>query len=142
MLNTEISARRDNAISRGVGMQTQIYAKTAKNAEVWDVEGTRYIDFAAGIAVVNTGHCHPKVMAAVQEQLGNFTHTCHQVLPYENYVRLAERLNEKVPGDFAKKTAFVTTGAEAVENAIKVACLLTVCVCKNHKNISTHTAKE
>lgn len=121
MLNAEISGRRDAAISRGVGMLTQIYVERAKNAEVWDVEGNRYIDFAAGIAVVNTGHCHPKVMAAVEKQIGSFTHTCHQVLPYENYVRLAERLNDKVPGDFEKKTVFVTTGAEAVENAVKIA---------------------
>ena len=121
MLNAQISARKDNAISRGVGMQTQIYADHAKNAEVWDVEGTRYIDFAAGIAVVNTGHCHPKVMAAVTNQMGRFTHTCHQVLPYENYISLAERLNAAVSGNFEKKTVFVTTGAEAVENAIKVA---------------------
>ena len=121
MLNADVSRRRDEAISRGVGMTTQIYADRALNAEVWDIEGNRYIDFAAGIAVVNTGHCHPKVMAAVAEQLGRFTHTCHQVLPYENYVRLAERLNAAVPGDFAKKTIFATTGAEAVENAIKIA---------------------
>ncbi len=121
MLNAEIAERRIGAISQGVGMMTQIYAERAKNSEVWDVEGNRYIDFAAGIAVVNTGHCHPKVMQAVTDQLAKFTHTCHQVLPYENYIRLAERLNEKVPGDFDKKTVFVTTGAEAVENAIKVA---------------------
>lgn len=121
MSNAEISERRDAAIAKGVGMQTQIYAERALNAEVWDVEGTRYIDFAAGIAVVNTGHCHPKVMAAVQSQIAKFTHTCHQVMPYENYIRLAERLNDIVPGDFAKKTIFVTTGAEAVENAIKIA---------------------
>ncbi len=121
MLNTEMSSRRDTAIARGVGMMTQVYAEKARNAEVWDVEGNRYIDFAAGIAVVNTGHCHPKVMAAVEKQLGAFTHTCHQVMPYANYIELAERLNAKVPGDFEKKTVFVTTGAEAVENAIKVA---------------------
>ncbi len=121
MLNAEIAERRTGAISQGVGMMTQVYADHAKNSEVWDVEGNRYIDFAAGIAVVNTGHCHPKVMQAVTDQMAKFTHTCHQVLPYENYIRLAERLNEKVPGDFAKKTVFVTTGAEAVENAIKVA---------------------
>ena len=121
MLNAEIAERRTDAISQGVGMMTQIYADHAKNAELWDVEGNRYIDFAAGIAVVNTGHCHPKVMQAVTEQLSRFTHTCHQVIPYENYIRLAERLNAKVPGDFVKKTVFVTTGAEAVENAIKVA---------------------
>lgn len=125
MKNADIAKRRDTAISQGVGMMTQVYVDRASNAEVWDVEGNRYIDFAAGIAVVNTGHCHPKVMEAVQEQAARFTHTCHQVMPYENYIRLAERLNDKVPGDFAKKTVFVTTGAEAVENAIKVARVAT-----------------
>ncbi len=121
MKNAEIAERRNDAIARGVGMMTQIYVDRAENAEVWDVEGNRYIDFAAGIAVVNTGHRHPKVMAAVEKQLGSFTHTCHQVMPYENYIRLGERLNAAVPGDFEKKTLFVTTGAEAVENAVKVA---------------------
>ncbi|TDK48993.1 4-aminobutyrate--2-oxoglutarate transaminase [Antarcticimicrobium luteum] len=121
MSNADLAARRDTAIARGVGMLTQVYADRAQNAEVWDVDGNRYIDFAAGIAVVNTGHCHPKVMAAVTEQMGRFTHTCHQVLPYAPYVRLAERLNDKVPGNFDKKTIFVTTGAEAVENAVKIA---------------------
>jgi 4-aminobutyrate aminotransferase len=121
MLNSEVAARRSDAISRGVGVTTQVYADKAQNAEIWDVEGRRYIDFAAGIAVVNTGHRHPKVIAAVKEQLDRFTHTCHQVVPYENYVRLAERLNNLVPGNFKKKTIFVTTGAEAVENAIKIA---------------------
>ncbi len=125
MLNAEVAKRREAAISRGVGMLTEIYAERALNSEIWDIEGNRYIDFAAGIAVVNTGHCHPKVMAAVTEQLSRFTHTCHQVLPYEPYVRLAERLNEAVPGDFEKKTIFVTTGAEAVENAIKIARIAT-----------------
>jgi len=121
MSNAELAERRNAAVAQGVGMQTQVYAERAENAEVWDVEGNRYIDFAAGIAVVNTGHRHPKVMAAVQEQVGNFTHTCHQVMPYANYIRLAERLNDKAPGDFEKKTIFVTTGAEAVENAVKIA---------------------
>lgn len=121
MQNLEIASRRSDAISRGVGVTTQIYADKAQNAEIWDVEGRRYIDFAAGIAVVNTGHRHPKVIAAVKDQLDHFTHTCHQVVPYENYVRLAERLNNLVPGDFKKKTIFVTTGAEAVENAVKIA---------------------
>ena len=125
MRNAEIALRRDDAISRGVGMMTQIYADRALNAEVWDVEGNRYIDFAAGIAVVNTGHCHPKVMAAVANQMTKFTHTCHQVLPYEPYIRLAERLNAAVPGDFPKKTIFVTTGAEACENAVKIARIAT-----------------
>jgi 4-aminobutyrate aminotransferase len=121
MLNNEVAARRTDAISRGVGVTTQVYADRAENAEIWDVEGRRYIDFAAGIAVVNTGHRHPKVIAAVKDQLDHFTHTCHQVVPYENYVRLAERLNNAVPGNFKKKTIFVTTGAEAVENAVKIA---------------------
>ncbi|MDQ7774762.1 4-aminobutyrate--2-oxoglutarate transaminase [Paracoccus aminovorans] len=121
MLNTELAELRQSTIARGVGMQTQVYAARARNAEVWDVEGTRYIDFAAGIAVVNTGHCHPRVIEAVKAQAVAFTHTCHQVLPYENYLRLAERLNAAVPGDFDKRTVFVTTGAEAVENAVKIA---------------------
>ncbi len=121
MDNASIAARRDAAIARGVGMQTQIYVDRAENAEVWDVEGNRYIDFAAGIAVVNTGHRHPKVVEAIRAQLDAYTHTCHQVMPYEPYIRLAERLNDAVPGDFDKKTVFVTTGAEAVENAIKIA---------------------
>ncbi len=121
MDNSGVSARKDRAISRGVGMMTQIYADHAENAEIWDIEGNRYIDFASGIAVVNTGHRHPKVIEAVKKQIDRFTHTCHQVLPYENYVALAERLNSLVPGDFEKKTVFVTTGAEAVENAVKIA---------------------
>ncbi len=125
MKNAEIARRRDENISRGIGVQTQIYVDRALNSEVWDIEGNRYIDFAAGIAVVNTGHCHPRVMEAVTQQLSKFTHTCHQVLPYENYVRLAERLNALVPGDYPKKTVFVTTGAEAVENAVKVARIAT-----------------
>lgn len=121
MLNTDLAELRQTTIARGVGMQTQVYAARARNAEVWDVEGTRYIDFAAGIAVVNTGHCHPRVIEAVKAQAEAFTHTCHQVLPYASYLRLAERLNAAVPGDFDKRTLFVTTGAEAVENAVKVA---------------------
>ena len=116
-----LTERKNAAISRGVGMTTQIYADRAENAEIWDKEGNRYIDFASGIAVVNTGHRHPRVIAAVKEQLDRFTHTCHQVVPYESYVHLAERLNTIVPGDFTKKTIFVTTGAEAVENAVKIA---------------------
>ncbi len=121
MKNTEIAERKNTSISRAVGMMTQIYADRAENSEIWDVEGNRYIDFASGIAVVNTGHRHPKVIEAVKAQIDRFTHTCHQVVPYENYVALAERLNKIVPGDFDKKTVFVTTGAEAVENAIKIA---------------------
>ena len=118
---TSLTDRKNAAISRGVGMTTQIYADRAENAEIWDKDGQRYIDFAAGIAVVNTGHRHPRVIQAVKDQLDRFTHTCHQVVPYETYVALAERLNDLVPGDGPKKTAFYTTGAEAVENAVKIA---------------------
>ncbi|ESY65764.1 4-aminobutyrate aminotransferase [Mesorhizobium sp. LNHC232B00] len=121
MKNSAISERKNQSISRGVGMTTQIYADRAENSEIWDVEGRRYIDFSSGIAVVNTGHRHPRVIEAVKAQLDRFTHTCHQVVPYESYVRLAERLNAMLPGKFEKKTIFVTTGAEAVENAIKIA---------------------
>ncbi|MBD2802934.1 4-aminobutyrate--2-oxoglutarate transaminase [Xenorhabdus sp. M] len=121
MTANNLAGRRSAAIAKGVGVTTQIYAERAENAEIWDAQGQRYIDFAAGIAVVNTGHRHPRVIEAVKEQLDKFTHTCHQVVPYENYVALAERLNRLVPGDFAKKTVFVTTGAEAVENAVKMA---------------------
>ncbi|MBU3029105.1 4-aminobutyrate--2-oxoglutarate transaminase [Paracoccus marinaquae] len=121
MTNAELSARRAAAISRGVGVTTPLFATRAKNAELWDSEGKRFIDFAAGIAVVNTGHGHPRVTEAVKAQIDHFSHTCHQVAPYENYVELAEKLNAAAPGDFAKKALFVTTGAEAVENAIKIA---------------------
>jgi 4-aminobutyrate aminotransferase len=121
MTNAAVETRRKAAMSRGVGVMTQIYAERAENAEIWDKEGNRYIDFASGIAVLNTGHRHPKVIAAVKDQIDRFTHTCHQVVPYENYVRLAERLNQIVPGKGDKKSIFVTTGAEAVENAVKIA---------------------
>ena len=121
MQNKEIEARRVDAISRGVGVMTQIYAERAENSEIWDAEGNRYIDFASGIAVLNTGHRHPKVIEAVKAQLDRFTHTCHQVVPYENYVTLAERLNALVPSSEPMKTIFVTTGAEALENSIKIA---------------------
>lgn len=125
MNNAEIQSRRNSSLARGVGAMTQIYAQRAQNAEIWDVEDRRYIDFAAGIAVVNTGHRHPKIIAALEDQLGQFTHTCHQVVPYENYVRLAERLNHLVPSGTENKSLFVTTGAEAVENAIKIARVAT-----------------
>ena len=120
-LNSKLTERRSAALSRGVGTMTGIYAERASNAEIWDVEGRRYIDFASGIAVVNTGHCHPRIIEAARAQLDRFTHTCHQVVPYENYVALAERLNALVPGPGEKKTVFLTTGAEAVENAVKIA---------------------
>lgn len=121
MKNESIESRRSAAIARGVGVMTSVYVDRAENSEIWDVEGNRYIDFASGIAVLNTGHRHPKVMKAVHDQIDRFTHTCHQVVPYENYVSLAERLNRLVPGPSEKKTVFVTTGAEALENAVKIA---------------------
>jgi 4-aminobutyrate aminotransferase/(S)-3-amino-2-methylpropionate transaminase len=99
----------------------QVYADRASNAEIWDVEGRRYIDFASGIAVLNTGHLHAKVQAAINAQMARLSHACFQVTPYENYVALAERLNDLVPGPAPKKTIFLTTGAEAIENAIKIA---------------------
>jgi 4-aminobutyrate aminotransferase len=119
--NQQIDTRRIAATPRGVGIGFSIYADRAENAEIWDVEGRRYIDFGSGIAVLNTGHRHPRVLAAVQRQLERFTHTAYQVVPYESLVALAERLNALAPGSHAKKTAFFTTGAEAVENAIKIA---------------------
>jgi 4-aminobutyrate aminotransferase/(S)-3-amino-2-methylpropionate transaminase len=119
--NADLLKRRTSAVPRGVANMHNVYADRARNAEIWDVEGNRFIDFAGGIAVLNTGHCHPKVMAAVDEQMQRFTHTCFQVLPYEPYVALAERLNALVPGDAPKKTLFLNSGAEAVENAVKIA---------------------
>jgi len=119
--NAALMARRRAAIARGVGQVHEIFVDHARDCELWDVEGRRYIDFAGGIAVLNTGHCHPKVVAAVEVQLRRLTHTCFQLLAYEPYVELAERLLPLVPGDFARKAMFLSTGAEAVENAIKIA---------------------
>ncbi len=119
--NASLHERRAAAVPRGVANATSIYAARAENAELWDVEGRRYIDFAGGIAVLNTGHRHPKVMAAADCQAERFTHTSFQVVPYESYIALAERLNALAPGDFTKKTIFLTTGAEAIENAVKIA---------------------
>jgi 4-aminobutyrate aminotransferase/(S)-3-amino-2-methylpropionate transaminase len=121
LTNAALLARRQAAVPRGVGHAHTIFAARAENAEVFDVEGRRYVDFAGGIAVLNTGHRHPAVIEAVKAQLDRYTHTCFQVLAYEPYVELAERLNALAPGDFPKKTILLTTGAEAVENAIKIA---------------------
>jgi 4-aminobutyrate aminotransferase len=120
-LSAELHERRAAAVPRGVGHATAIYAKRAKNAEIWSEEGKRYIDFGAGIAVVNTGHQHPRIVAAVEEQMKAFSHVCFQVTPYETYVSLAERLNAIAPVAGPAKTMLVSTGAEAVENAVKVA---------------------
>jgi 4-aminobutyrate aminotransferase/(S)-3-amino-2-methylpropionate transaminase len=121
LTNAALMARRQAAVARGVGQAHDIFVARGLNAEVWDVEGRRYLDFAGGIAVLNTGHCHPQVIDAVKAQLDQYTHTCFQVLAYEPYVELAERLNALAPGAFTKKTVFLSTGAEAVENTVKIA---------------------
>jgi 4-aminobutyrate aminotransferase len=118
--SADLKARKSAAVANGVSTKG-IYVAKAENAEIWDADGKRFIDFAAGIAVLNTGHRHPKVMAAVAEQAQLFAHTCFHVLSYESYVHLAERLNALAPGDFPKKTLFLSTGAEALENAVKIA---------------------
>lgn len=121
MKNRDLNTRRALATPRGVGVMCDFYAVRAENATLWDAEGKEYIDFAGGIAVLNTGHRHPKVMAAVAAQLENFTHTAYQIVPYEGYVALAERINSLAPISGLKKSAFFTTGVEAVENAVKIA---------------------
>jgi 4-aminobutyrate aminotransferase/4-aminobutyrate aminotransferase/(S)-3-amino-2-methylpropionate transaminase len=118
--SADLKARKSAAVPAGVSARG-IYVAKAENSELWDVDGRRYIDFAAGIAVLNTGHRHPRVMEAVAQQAQQFAHTCFHVSPYESYVQLAERLNALAPGDFAKKTLFLNSGAEAIENAIKIA---------------------
>jgi len=119
--NASWHARRQAATPRGVGVFGDFFIQKAKNAEFWDIEGRRFIDFAGGIAVLNTGHVHPKVQAAIAAQLQRFTHSCYQVVPYTEYVALAERINALVPIDGPVKTAFFSTGAEAIENAMKIA---------------------
>lgn len=119
--NEDLHNRRLAATPRGIGVMANFFIERALNSEVWDVEGKRYIDFAGGIAVLNTGHRHPKMVAAIAAQLEQFTHTCYQVLPYESYVTLAERINKLTPGSHNKKTCFFSSGAEALENAIKIA---------------------
>lgn len=119
--HSALNARKQQATPRGVGVMCQWYAEKAENATIWDMQGKQYIDFAGGIAVLNTGHRHPKVIAAVTEQLSKFTHTAYQITPYESYVALAERINEKAPIPQPAKSAFFSTGAEAVENAVKIA---------------------
>ncbi len=119
--NSDLHSRRLAATPRGVGVMYDFFAQRAENATLWDVEGREYIDFAGGIAVVNTGHVHPRIAAAIGEQLQRFTHTAYQIVPYASAVELAERINAAVPIREACKTAFFTTGAEAIENAIKIA---------------------
>ncbi|MFD4839177.1 4-aminobutyrate--2-oxoglutarate transaminase [Achromobacter sp. NPDC058515] len=121
MKNQDLNTRRSLATPRGVGVMCDFYAVRAENATLWDANGKEYIDFAGGIAVLNTGHLHPKIKAAITAQLDNFTHTAYQIVPYEGYISLAERINRLAPIAGLKKTAFFTTGVEAVENAVKIA---------------------
>ena len=121
MSNKDLDKKREEATPRGISTLCDWFIKKAENATLWDVEGKEYIDFAAGIAVLNVGHRHPRVIEAVKRQLDAFTHTAYQITPYESYVELASRLNSLAPIDGDKKSCFFTTGAEALENAIKVA---------------------
>ena len=124
MNNQDWQKRKEQVFARGMGNLLPIYAARAENAELWDEEGNRYIDFAAGIAVVNTGHSHPQIVAAVKNQLDAFSHTCVMVTPYASVVELAEKITDIVPIDDAR-AIFLSTGAEAVENAIKIARVAT-----------------
>jgi 4-aminobutyrate aminotransferase/(S)-3-amino-2-methylpropionate transaminase len=119
--NESLVARRQAAVARGVSMVHPVFVERAENALLWDGEGRRYVDFAGGIAVLNTGHRHRRVMEAVRAQLDRYTHTCFQITPYEPYVALCERLNALAPGKGPHKTVLMSTGAEAVENSIKIA---------------------
>lgn len=121
MHNSELHQLRSQAVPRGVPATAPVYAARARNAVITDVEGRDYIDFAAGIGVMNVGHCHPKVVEALKDQAELFSHTCFGLTGYESYVRLAEKLDRLTPGGFEKRTFFINSGAEAVENAIKVA---------------------
>ena len=117
----EQTQRRQAAVAQRVGVMCNFFIDRAKNAEIWTTEGQRYIDFAGGIGVLNTGHLHPKVQGAVAEQLEKFSHTCYHVIPYELYTTVAEKINALAPISGPSKVMFATTGAEAVENAIKIA---------------------
>lgn len=121
LTNSELQSRSEKATPRGLGVMCDFFVARAENAELWDVEGRRFIDFTSGISVNNVGHRHPKVVRAVREQLDLFMHTFYGVVPYPSYVMLAERINQITPGKHRKKTAFFTTGVEAVENAVKIA---------------------
>lgn len=121
MEKNTLNTRKQKATPRGVGVMCNWYAEKAENATIWDTEGRVFTDFAGGIAVLNTGHRHPKIIKAVTQQLEHFTHTAYQVTPYESYISLAERINDIAPIEGEAKTVFFTTGAEAVENAVKIA---------------------
>lgn len=118
---SELAELRQRYVPRGITTSHPVFAGRAQGSELWDVDGRRYIDFAGGIGVMNVGHNHPHVMEAVHAQLERATHTSFQVIAYEPYLRLAERLCAVAPGDGSKKAIFFSTGAEAVENAVKIA---------------------
>lgn len=120
-ISQEIGKRREQNVPRGLSSLASVYAAQAEGALIKDVDGNVFIDFAGGIGTINAGHCPPEVIEAIKEQVGKYLHTCFQVLPYEPYVQLAEQLNQIIPGDFPKKTMLVNSGAEAVENAVKIA---------------------
>lgn len=121
MTNAQWQARKEKVVAKGMPNLSTAYIENAENALLTDIEGNEYIDFAAGIAVTNTGHSHPQIISAVKEQLDKFSHTCSMVTPYTSFVELAEKIVEIAPGEGDKKAVFLTTGAEAVENAVKVA---------------------
>ncbi len=121
MTNAELSSLRAEVVPRGVPSTAPVFIAKARNAVITDVEGREYIDFAAGIGVMNVGHCHPKVVEAVKEQAELYSHTCFGLFGYESYLRLAQKLNQLAPGDSPKRTFFMNSGAEAVENAVKIA---------------------
>ena len=121
LTNTSLSKRRLAVTPRGAPTLANFFVARARNSELWDVEGRRYIDFAGGVGVLNTGHLHPRISEAVKTQIESFSHTCYTVAPYENYVAVAEKLTSLAPIPGAKKAIFLTTGVEAVENAIKIA---------------------
>ncbi len=123
--NESLKARRDEACPAGLPSKSGIYAARAKGAELWDVEGKRYIDFIGGIGVLNVGHAHPKVVEAIKKQADDFLHTAFGIAQYESYVEVCEKLNRLTPGDTPKKTALFNSGAEAVENSVKFARQIT-----------------
>ena len=117
----ELMARRQEFVARGVASTMNVFAAKADGAIIEDVDGNQYIDFAGGIVTMNIGHARPEVTRAIAEQAAKFTHTCFSVMMYEPYVALAERLVKLTPGEFPKKALFFNSGAEAVENAVKIA---------------------
>ena len=117
----ELHKRRSTAVARGVSNMISSYVDHASGGSMFDVDGREWIDFAAGIAVTSVGNAAPKVVAAVREQVAKFTHTCFMIAPYEGYVAVCEQLNALTPGEFEKRSALFNSGAEAVENAVKIA---------------------